>query len=52
MFSDSGPEQGSEEWQMFFDHAFVSWSSSLKLEIFEKHYVEGTGGSFALLFAS
>ena len=32
MFSDSGPEQGSEEWQMFFDHAFISWSSSLKLQ--------------------
>ena len=36
----SGPDQGTEEWQMFFDHALVTLEF-LSQEVFEKHYVDG-----------
>ena len=40
MLSGSGPDQDTEEWQLFFDHALVTLEF-LSQEVFEKHYVEG-----------
>lgn len=39
MLSCCGPDQGTEEWQMFFDHALVTLEF-LSQKVFEKHYVK------------